>query len=1204
MKRLLKWLRNTLVWTGPLLVLLLAVLCGFGYWVLGTSVGTRWALVTVAEQFDGKASGVEGSIWDGVQVEQFSMALPGTSVDIERFHLQANWRELLDGSIHIADLSVGALQLDLQSSQEEKPSEPFSMPVLPFSLAVDHLGLDKLAVTMDGEPLPVDVSNLSTSVALNQDGGQLVLQSLDVELDQLRAGLSGEARVLDLKEPWPLQAQIATRAEGLSADSPLCANRYLPALSAIQNSDDQADAPAASSQNCALDINTTLDGSMEALNILVKGSGQGMKVDADVNLTPQAAFPLKDAMAALELADGSSLHAQVDWHSSDANGTIQDQLTGTLKTSKLDVGKLVGDAIPDLLLTMATDFNVELLNHSEFRNGRLSLNIQEGSRWNQQALSGHLKTQAINEAAPGTTVTSASTGQEVDTEQQPDAQQPPIWQAMRLSDLDMDLVLGKNHLKADGALGLNDSSINLDVQAPELDAFWPDLPGGADLKGVIAGGMAQHTADLTAQYTPEQSQAGQLGKAPMKAHVALAGSWGKDSSAPDSPEGWRGTVKALEADHASLGLKTGAEIPISFFPSVQAPDWQWQVGQTKLNVLMSSRPVLTLAHQASRGGAGRWETAGAIDRLNITQRLIDDIQKLIPASEEDKADRGGVKVSGAQSDAGVNMALALNWDMKFDGALAGQAHVRRLSGDITVPGDKPIPLGLETLALDVGITPTGAALSRVQADVKISTRKMGHVTANAVTLLHSPEGSFSINPQDTKVVTIDADMGDLGWTSLFLDDSMELGGSVQAKMRLESQPNDSWRTDGSITGKELKIVRVDDGIRLLDGTLAARFDNDRLILDELSFPAVLRVTPKEWRTAEWISTNPDAKDGKLTVSGEWYLFESRGAIDVKLHRYPIMQRSDRYAMISGDIHLDAELPAMAIDGSITADAGWFDLDMLGGIPTVDGDVVVIRPGEEQQAPSVPMDLSMNMKVDLGPRFYLTGYGLNSGLTGGLTISMIENKLTGMGALRTRGGLIEAYGQRLQLRQGAITFQGDITNPLLDIEALRTGLDVEAGVHVGGTAKKPKIDLVSYPDVDELEKLSWLLMGHGPDDSGSDVALLFSVGASLISGGEPFYRQVGIDEVSMLSGDLGAVGSVLPAESVVNGLDSDDSDAERKFLLISKNMGHGITLSIRQALSDTGTVGRASYRLARGLTAELSAGTVNGLALIYRWFSRD
>jgi Uncharacterized protein conserved in bacteria len=342
----------------------------------------------------------------------------------------------------------------------------------------------------------------------------------------------------------------------------------------------------------------------------------------------------------------------------------------------------------------------------------------------------------------------------------------------------------------------------------------------------------------------------------------------------------------------------------------------------------------------------------------------------------------------------------------------------------------------------------------------------------------------------------------------------------------------------------------------------------------------------------------------LVVSGDWNLFESQGVINVDLHRFPILQRADRYAMMTGGLKVDAKLPNVAITGKLTADAGWFDLDMLGGIPTVDSDVVVVQAGENPNEPKVPIGISLDLEVDLGQRFYLTGYGLNSGLVGSMRVVMRDGKLTGVGALRTRGGAIEAYGQRLQLRRGAITFQGDITRPVLDIEALRTGLAVEAGVRVAGTARNPRIELVSYPAVSEIEKLSWLLLGHGPNDSGGDMALLFSVGSSFLSDGEPFYRRFGIDEVSMRSGELGSVASILPVESVVSGLDTGTSDIERRFINVSKRLSSGVTLSIRQALSDTGTVARASYRLARGLTAEASVGTINGLALVYRWFSRE
>src|SRR3546814_6557187 len=88
------------------------------------------------------------------------------------------------------------------------------------------------------------------------------------------------------------------------------------------------------------------------MRIVLKGAGQGMTVDADVNLTPRAAFPLKDVVASLQLADGSSLQAQLDWASTSSDGKVQDRLAGTLRTDKLNVGQLVGNVIPELLLTI------------------------------------------------------------------------------------------------------------------------------------------------------------------------------------------------------------------------------------------------------------------------------------------------------------------------------------------------------------------------------------------------------------------------------------------------------------------------------------------------------------------------------------------------------------------------------------------------------------------------------------------------------------------------------------------------------------------------------------------------------------------------------------------------------------------------------------------------------------------------------------
>mgnify|MGYP002040650802 FL=1 len=440
---------------------------------------------------------------------------------------------------------------------------------------------------------------------------------------------------------------------------------------------------------------------------------------------------------------------------------------------------------------------------------------------------------------------------------------------------------------------------------------------------------------------------------------------------------------------------------------------------------------------------------------------------------------------------------------------------------------------------------------------------------------------------------------------LFIGDSMEIGGQVKANLEAQGTLAGKWSATGAIRGDKLRVVRIDDGVRLIEGKLSARLDGDKLVLDSLRFPASLRVMPAEWRTKEWITTNPEAKDGYAEARGQWNLIDGGGNVRLTLYRFPALQRSDRYAMVSGTVDLTAQMPRIDIVGDLKADAGWFSLEILQGVPSLDDDVKVRRAGDDPGAVSTPLQTSMNLKFDMGPRFYITGMGLDAGLLGSIQILLNDGRLTGVGALRTRGGGIEAYGQKLRLRRGTLTFQGRLDNPLLDIEALRTGEQVEAGVKVVGTAQRPRIDLVSYPDVSDVEKLSWLLLGRGPDESGSDAALLLSVGTALLGGGQPFYKQFGLDDVSVRTGNLGSSGSILPDRTVAGDVNRDsDSQLATQFLVASKSFANGITLSVEQALAGSDTVGRASYRLARGLSLDLKGGSVNGIALVYRTFFGD
>lgn len=1212
-----------LVWLGPALILLLVVLCGFLAWTLGSEPGTRWALRTAVHQLDGRITGVEGSIWRGLKVHELNLRIPAADIHIKDFELSVEWRDLLDRRLRATNLSVGLLDIDVLSDAEEQPrTEPFSMPAIPFRVALDRFYLGELDVKLDGEPLLLDVRDLQASLALTESDAQLVFQNLNLGRDGIEADIKGDFRLLELADPWPLALHIETRAHSEQPDSPLCLRHFMPDLptavpmvglseqegeqarpreasgpdagdSAGEAEADEKISPnpltdlAGISSACALDLEIDARGSLDELALDLKGEGQDLNLDLHAVLAPRAGFPLKRGDLALKLADGSSLAGEITWDLAEQDGVTQDHVVGWFSADKLNFRLLAGEAVPPGSLTAKLDFDAHLLEHSEPLSAGLNLQVDPASRWNDQQVAGGVRAMVVNVAPAAQRNQKLAAG--------------TLWQNLQLPEFDLDLTVGEHKLAGQGSLGTPGSRLDLDLAVSRLADLWPGLPGGAHAKGWVGGTLQQHATDLQATYTPDNAEADKVGSAPVDAHVALQGQWGPlQQGKPE--EGWRGRLTVLKATHAGLGLDMRSPMDLVFAPQAAAPDWQWRIGATSLGIKLPSGSEAVVQHGHSSVGGGRWETQGGMDRLVVSRAIVQELQDLIPASDPEE-DRGRVIVADDDRYSSVEIVFDADWNLRFAGALAGSVDVRRVSGDFIVPAEPEFPLGLRNLDVHLTATPTGASVSRLAAELNVSTEKMGQIKATAGGVLRSPpEGGFVL---DATPRTFDllADINDLSWASFFTGDAMDIGGVLHASVQGSARADGSWATEGTVTGREIRVVRIDDGVRLLDGELSARLEGDRFILESLRFPARLRVTPDEWRTAEWVSTNPDAKDGSLSLSGSWTLSESVGEVDIDLYRYPILQRSDRYAMVTGKLRVDAPLPLFSLSGELTADAGWIDLDMLSSVPTVDGDVVVVRSGVKPKA-STPMDIALDLSIDLGPRFYITGYGVNSGLVGQMRLLMHEGKLTAEGALRTRGGAIDIYGQHLQLRRGTITFQGDIANPVLNIEALRTGVAVEAGVRVAGTAKRPRIDLVSYPEVSDVQKLSWLLLGRGPDDSGGDAALLFSVGTSFLGDGEPFYRKFGIDELTMRSGELGSTGSILPVESVVRGLDSGTSNIENQFVVASRRITDGVTASIEQALSDTGTVGRLSYQLARGLSAQLSVGTVNGIALIYQTFFRD
>lgn len=1260
MRALRRFLRQVLVWWLPGLAMLAVLACSFVFWLLASQTGSRLLLTTAAQQLDGQALDVRGSILRGLDVGRLDLAIGGTRIGISDLRLDVQWRALGDRLLHVREISARTVDVALTST-EDKPAEiatdePFALPSLPVTIAVDRLALGEFHLLQDDQPLPVTLGDLVATFAAGPKGAQLRIASLRVGHEIGQAQVSGQAELLGLADPWPFAARLDVTARGTGPDSPLCqadqlSSKFAPvgkppagaakpvpkapagAAKPSAEGSSQGNAPAATASTglvgppapaCQVMLRADAAGSLDSIQAKLDGTGAGLVLDVVADLAPRTPLVLRSARADARLPDKSSLSARLDLQAVPERPG-RDRIAGTIGARGLDLSHWLGDTIPQAVVSANAQLSAEFENLSQLRQAAIDLRFEDGARWNKQPLTGAIKAQVDIAAPAGAGATqpadAAGSATATPTPATPTPGTPgtaPVNRAgtpidellagLRIHDLEIDLKLGGNRIRAQGEVGESDGALTLDAQAPQLDAFWPGLPGGADLKGKLNGTPAAHKGDFTAGYTPPKPRPGVLGQARAQAAITFAGGWGKGPAgqADAALTGWRGSFSRLTADTAGFTVATERPVALSYLPSAVAPQWQWQVGQTVLGVTLPGKEKLSVAHKGSRGEAKRWETAGQADNLVITAAMARQVIAAVDPEAAAKLDKGPKRVNAMVAEGQRRIALDVLWDLKFDGRLAGRARIARRDGDLLIPGDPPIPLGVKALVLDLTATPTSANASRLDAKLDLATDKMGKVAGSGTAVLRvDAQGGMALDSRQPLRAKLDADITDLAWVGLFVGDSMEIGGQVKANLEAQGTLAGKWSASGAIRGDKLRVVRIDDGVRLLDGTLSARLDGDKLVLDSLRFPASLRVMPDEWRTKEWITTNPEAKGGYAEARGQWNLIDGGGNVRLTLYRFPALQRSDRYAMVSGTVDLTAQMPRIDIVGDLKADAGWFSLEILQGVPSLDDDVKVRRAGDDPGAVSTPLQTSMNLKFDMGPRFYITGMGLDAGLLGAIQILLNDGRLTGVGALRTRGGGIEAYGQKLRLRRGTLTFQGRLDNPLLDIEALRTGEQVEAGVKVVGTAQRPRIDLVSYPDVSDVEKLSWLLLGRGPDESGSDAALLLSVGTALLGGGQPFYKQFGLDDVSVRTGNLGSSGSILPDRTVAGDVNRDsDSQLATQFLVASKSFANGITLSVEQALAGSDTVGRASYRLARGLSLDLKGGSVNGIALVYRTFFGD
>jgi translocation and assembly module TamB len=426
---------------------------------------------------------------------------------------------------------------------------------------------------------------------------------------------------------------------------------------------------------------------------------------------------------------------------------------------------------------------------------------------------------------------------------------------------------------------------------------------------------------------------------------------------------------------------------------------------------------------------------------------------------------------------------------------------------------------------------------------------------------------------------LQAVVGDLGVWGAWVPAGWRLAGALRTELAVAGRLGAPELT-GELTGERIGVRNVLQGVDVQDGRVHLTLRGDRARIE---------------------SAEAKAGGGVVSATGTAALGDKPSAdLVLKAQQVQLLGRVDRRLVTTGEATVRLTEQATRVNGRFTVDEGLFDFSRSDA-PTSSEDVVVVNeaPGSDASdgganpnrdpapdANATARVREVDLRVNLGDKLRVRGRGLDTGLKGELRLTTPNNRLRLNGIVQTTEGTFAAYGQRLEIDRGNLAFTGPPDNPRLDIEATRPNLDVRVGVAISGLAQSTRVRLFSEPEMSEIEKLSWLMLGRPSDGLGrNDVALLQRAALALLAG----ENSGSSDPVSAIFG--------LDDLSVRQKADGDNRDT---VLSVGKQLHRRWYLGYERSLNATAGTFQLIYRLAQRFTLRAQSGLDNSVDIIWTW----
>lgn len=1214
---------------GLVTLLLLILLAASA--VLGTHTGSRWVLSKVpgveVEQFHGRLGGK----W---HAERLTWQQGDNSAVVDAPRMAWSPLCLLRMTLCIEELVVGDIDLQFPPvPEDDAPSEPFSLPdiKLPLELRIERIEVGELRLN--------DVEQLR-SLQLRADWRKegLDINALQVRRDDLSLDLAGR---LQPNGEWPLELSgtAAIRSPGAQPwalmlavngelrdqlDLNIESQGYLDASLSGQLSPLASELPAqlrlvverfkaTPELPDALRLDTlelSAEGNLDQGYRLVgdgRLQGEGGAVGIALNALVDAQHAEVEALQ-LDAGEGQriSLNGQADWREG-MTGEAElawrdfpwrrlypdvDEPPVALRTLdaqiQYDDGNYLGNF--DAALTgpsgdftlrspVSGDLEVVHLPQLELQAGQgraagnLSVGFADGIGWNTRLDMSEFDPSYWVAELPGELAgTLSSRGTMRDEQLQAEARldlagalrQQPLKLQLEVSgqgaawDVPLvDLRLGDNRIQGSGRWA-ETLQANLELNLTRLAQLWPDLQGqlAGDLK--LAGTPQMPEGTLTLEGSQVAFQQNRIESVELAARLE---------------QGERGQLR-LVADGLRAGDTELGQLQVAGEGSQQAhqADLQLQGPLLDLSLRLDGglngedwRGRLLRAELDAQGQQWSLQRPASLERLangRITfgphcfgsgpATLCAEEQRLLP----DPRLRYRLRDFPLESLA-EHMPHNLNWqgevnaDLSLDLPAAGPSGTIRIdAGPGTLrmrDGDRWLDFPYATLALNSELTP-----KRVDSRLRFEGGELGELDVSLQVDPSTEEkaisGSFLLSEFDLSVAR--PFVAQVERLNGQLNGRGELSGSLQAP-----QVNGELSlSNAEIAGSELPVSFEQLQIRALIEGERVRVDGD-------------------WRSGE---------QGRGEIAGtlNW-----TDALDLDMRisgsRLPVIVEPYAELEVEPDLRLELAGDQLAVSGKVLVPRGDIQVrDLPPSTVRVSEDAVIV--GTEAEDAQTPLAIRMDIDVEVGQdRLRFSGFGLTADLAGYLHIG---DNLDARGELNLNNGRYRAYGQRLTIRRAQLLFTGVLSQPFLNIEAIRRidSDNVIAGLRITGSAEQPRVDVFAEPAMSQEQALSYLVLGRplGTDAGENNMLAQAALGLGL-------------------AGSASITGNVAQRLGIQDfQLDTEGSGTETS-VVASGRLTDRLTLRYGVGVFESANTVALRYQLTKRIFLEAASGLASSLDVFYR-----